>query len=80
MEQGGIDLEKLICGVCHIQDDDKQEFMVAFETNKQVYILYQAPLQYNMDYLSAFKEHLKVRKAHNWTVSYHTGFSAAALL
>ena len=41
MDQYFIDLSKLIRSDRHPQDDDKQYFMVAVETDKQVYMLYQ---------------------------------------
>ena len=37
----GIELEKIIPSVCHLQDEDKKYVMACFETGKQVYLLYQ---------------------------------------
>ena len=50
--------------------------MAEVETDKQVYLLYQAPYQSNADCLEAFKAHLKVSEAHNGVVGYHLGLSA----
>ena len=69
--QDRIELAKLIRTICHLQDDDKQYVMAAVETNKQVYMFYQAPYQSNADYLEKFKAHLKLSKSHNGSVGYH---------
>ena len=45
--------------------------MDAVESDKKVYLFYQAPYQSNMDYLGAFKDNLKVNKAYNGEVVYH---------
>ena len=62
MDQDGIDPAKMICNICHLQDDNKQDVIDALETNKQVYMFYQEPYQSNVDCLEVFKEHLKWRK------------------
>ena len=54
--------------------------MVEVETNKQVYMFYQSPYQYNSECLKAFKAHLKVTEAQNGVFEYHQRLAAATLL
>ena len=44
--------------------------MAAVKTDKQAYLFYQGPCQSNVDYLEAFKAHLRVRKSHDGAVVY----------
>ena len=53
--------------------------MAAVETDKQVYMVYQAPYHSNADYMEAFKAHIKLTEAHNISVGYHPGLAAVAL-
>ena len=53
--------------------------MAAVETNKQVYMVYQAPYHSNADYLEVFKAHLKLIKAQNIALGYHPGLAVVAL-
>ena len=53
--------------------------MDAVESDKKVYLFYQAPYQSNMDYLGAFKDNLKVNKAYNGEVVYHPGLAVIEL-
>ena len=53
--------------------------MAAVETDKRVYIFYQAPYQSSVDYLEVFKGNFKVSKAHNGAVGYHIVLSLIAL-
>ena len=80
INQDGIKIAKIIRSVCHLQENDKQDVMVAVETNKQVYLFYQAFHQSNMDYMEAFKSDLKLSEAHNGAVGYYPDLYAAALL
>ena len=52
--------------------------MSVVETDKPLYLLYQAPSLSNADYLDHFKAHLKVSDTHNGDVVYHTGLTAEA--
>ena len=54
-DQDRVDLEKLTHSIWHIQDDEKQDAMVVMETNKQFYLTYHRPYQFNTDYPEAFK-------------------------
>ena len=45
MDPYGIELDKFICTICHLQYDSKQDVKVAVETDKQVYTFYKAPYQ-----------------------------------
>ena len=45
MDQDRIEISKVICTIYHLQDDDKQDVMESVETDKQLYLLYQAPYQ-----------------------------------
>ena len=74
-----IDLANLIRTIWHLQNDDKQVIMATVETNKKVYILYQVPYQSNVDYMEAFKAHLKVSKSHNVSVGYHPVLATISL-
>ena len=53
--------------------------MAAVETYKQVFLFYQAPCQSNVDYLEAFKTHIKENESHNVAVGHHMGLSAVSL-
>ena len=77
--QDMIELAKLIRTICHLQYDDKQDAMTTVETNKQVYLFYQANYDSNEDDLEAFKGHLKVSKSYNGAVGYHSELVAIAL-
>ena len=78
-DQDSIELSKLIWTICHLQDDYKQDIMAVVETNKQVYIFYQAPYQSNADYLEAFKSHINVSESHNGAVRYNPVLAVIAL-
>ena len=54
--------------------------MASVETNKQVYLFYQAFHQSNMDYMEAFKSDLKLSVSHNWSEGYYPDLATAALL
>ena len=79
-DQDSIDMAKLIIGVCPLQDNNKKYVMTVVETDKQVYLLYQAPYQSNTGYLEDFKSHLKFSEAHDGSVGYHPGLAASTLL
>ena len=53
--------------------------MAIVKTDKQVYLFYQDPYQANAEYMEYFKDHIKVSKAHNGYVGYHSELSASAL-
>ena len=80
MDRPDIDMAKLTYSVWHLQDGNKQDVMAVVEAEKQVYIFYKAPYQYNTDYLEAFKSHLTVSKDHKGSMVYHPGLAAAILL
>ena len=78
--QDGIDLEKLIFSVRHLQDYGKLDVILVVEVNKSVYLFYQEPYQSNPDYLEAFKAHLKLIKTRNGDFGYYPGLESATLL
>ena len=78
-DKDGIDITKLIWNICNLQDDEKLDAMAAVETEKQVYMFYQALYQSNSDDMEAFKEHLKWSESHNEAVWYHLILSAIAI-
>ena len=43
MNQYGIDLDKIVCIVCHLQNYDNKDVVAVVETNKQVYLFYLIP-------------------------------------
>ena len=52
-DHDSIELVNLFQRVYLLKCDNNQDIMVAVETNKQVYMFYQAPYHYNTDYQEA---------------------------
>ena len=77
--QDRIDQSKLIRTICHLQDNEKKYVLAAAETDKKVYLFYQAIYQSNEDDLEVFKAHIRVSGAHNGSVGYHLGLSEIEL-
>ena len=74
-DQYGIEPAKMIRTICNLQYGEKQDVMAAVETNKKVYLFYQAPSQTNEDYMEAFKKHIKVSISYNGAGGYHPGLA-----
>ena len=75
-----MDFSKITTSSCHLQDNDKQDVMAGEETYKQVHLFYKASYQSNVEYIEAFRAHLKLSEIHNGAVGYHPGLSSAERL
>ena len=76
----GFFLAKFIRSVWHLQDNDKKDAVTVVETEKQAYLLYQAPYHSNIDYLEAFKSHLNIIEAHSGDIEYNLVLYEATLM
>ena len=79
MNQYSIELLNIFSSIFHLQDNYKKYAISVVEMDKCVYIFYTGQNQFNMDYLEAFKAHLKVIKAHNGSMWFHLGLAQARL-
>ena len=80
MNQYSIELLNIFSSIFHLQDNYKKYAISVVEMDKHVYIFYTGQNQFNMDYLEAFKAHLKCIKTRNGAFGYYPGLESATLL